>query len=238
MGNTTFAGEMTAKKHTVAKDRKHHKESNSSNCNGAPRGNRGKRGHHGERGHHGKHGHRGHRGNSADTAGPMGDQGPQGPQGPQGIPGTISAINTFISAAWLLPAVGSTPQINQGQPIPFNTLVDQGGLTTPYVLNSGVFQVNETGHYEVTFAAKWTTSTPIALRIDDGTTVTIPTASLLLVTDDYATMSLIVPVTVVGTTFEIIPAPPPVGGGFLTFPLQGTAPSTHATFTIKKIADL
>ncbi|MBA2368175.1 MAG: collagen-like protein [Candidatus Protochlamydia sp.] len=166
-------------------------------------------------------------------AGAPGPQGPQGVQGPTGVNGSL--ITTYISAAWVLPEEGTTPQINQGEPIPFNTLISQGGAVTPYVNGSGIFQVNETGHYEITYSAKWTTSTPIALEVFDGVTTTILTASILLVTDDYATMSLIIPVTVPGTTFRIIPNPP---SGFLTFPLAGTEPSTHATILIKKIADL
>lgn len=236
MGTTTFANGMTVRNDIFAKGHKHHHHHDSDSSSSDSDYERGPRGKRGKRGHKGK---KGHQGTSATSAGTPGAVGPQGPQGPQGTAGAgTTPITTFISAAWVLPQSGTTPQINQGQPIPFNTLIDQGGSTTAYVTGSGIFQVNATGYYEVTIAAKWTTSTPIALSIFNGTTTTIPRASLLLVTDDYATLSIIVPVTVAGTTFQVIPAPPPEGGGFLTFPLAGTAPSTHATFTIKKIAEI
>jgi hypothetical protein len=238
MGNTTSASEMSVKSDRVAKGKKHHHDSHSSDSTSDSDSRHARRGPRGHDGKIGRQGKIGHSGTPATSPGPAGTPGPNGAPGPAGTPGSgAGSIDTFISATWLLPITGSTA-IAQGQPLPFNALVVQGGSTTTYVANSGIFQVNATGHYEVTFAAKWKTATPLALRIFDGTTVTIPAASLVLANDDYVTMSLIVPVTVSGTTFEIIPAPPPVGGGTLTFPGTGTDPSIHATITIIKIADL
>ena len=236
MGNTTFASELSMKNDLVAKAKKHrHHESTSSDSSSSEssssdshRGRSGDRGHRGHRGHRGS---RGHKGNNATTRGPQGapgHQGSQGPQGPNGGQGT-SISDTFISAAWVLPAAGTTPVVATNTAVPYNTIVGQSGNVS-YALNSGLFVINETGHYEVTYTGKWTTATSMALSVNGSV---IPfTGTLFEVTDDYATLSLILPITA-GTTLQVIAS----GGGSMTFPLQGTAPSTHATITIRKIAN-
>jgi hypothetical protein len=205
--NATFAQETTPQTDVIEKSKC------GEDCIGrrGPRGPRGKRG---------TEGPRGHTGQSCINV-----QGATGPQGIQGATGS-SGVPTFISAYEVGGIViGNNPPNNPSADILFPHLISQLGAISQ---TGGVFTTTDgPGNYEVTFGAKWTGDTPIGLLVNG---VLVPGGQLEPVSNDYATISLIVISNTAITTFEIRHL------GATTMTLSGDADHTAAFITIKKIS--
>lgn len=148
----------------------------------------------------------------AGPIGPTGSTGAIGPTGPMGPPGIIS---NFISAV-----AHGDPYSNQivapGNPVLFNTVTDSSGSIS-FTPGSGLFTVANTGDYEVTFGARFTSddggvNPVLSLYINgaeniQGRIAVIQTSTAIFQGGEWATISLIFPVTTPNTTFEIKSGP-------------------------------
>ncbi len=187
----------------------------------------------GPRGHRGKKGDRGKRGKTGAT-GATGAQGIAGPIGPTGTGG----INNFITAVVFgnTPPATSTQSVANSNPILFTTTTDTSG-TIGFVPGTGTFTVPNTGHYEITFGARFTSddgdvNPVITLRLNGGgnalTNISVRQGSL-----DWAVFSCILPLNA-GDTVEVIASS--INGSadiVLVDPFTGS--TTSAFITIKQI---
>lgn len=150
--------------------------------------------------------------------GPPGPQGPSGPVGPIGATGPAGpagTINNFISAV-AHAAPYSNQTVSPGNPVLFNTITNSRGSIS-FTPGTGLFTVADIGDYEVTFGARFTSDdggvNPVLSLYINGTEIiagriaVIQTSTVIFEGGEWATISLIFPVTIPNTTIEIKSGP-------------------------------
>lgn len=140
------------------------------------------------------------------STGPTGDTGPTGPTGPTGATGaTGSTGETPVMAGVQYQLISEITVIEDGEPVIFNTLIENTSSSVSYDAVTGVFTLAENGVYFVTWSLSTSGAGPssyveLSLELSGGST--IPYAVMLPLTQ--ISSSAVINVTAAPQTLTLV----------------------------------